>query len=128
MAILYAKVKKTKPANTAAKRALASDWQALVAAHSKPLERGAKAKGVKTVLLAPARLSPLPGARDTSTDLKVTSVPMKGAATLPSLSEDLYTARQNLAARVGMSYNKGGLQYLSDDEIKEQRTGVHKRR
>lgn len=25
-------------------------------------------------------------------------------------------------------YSKGGIQYLTDDELKEQRTGAHKRR
>lgn len=119
---------KAKQLNTAAKRALAAEWEALLAAHSKPLERGAKAKGVESKPLTKVRLSPQGSVRDTSTVLKISSVPMKGAATLPSLSEDLRAARQNLAARVGMSYNKGGLQYLSDDELKEQRTGVHKRR
>lgn len=117
-----------KVPNTAASRALDAEWERLLATHAKPLERGAKAKGVTTKFSPAVVLSPAGGVRDTSTSFSIQSVPMTGAATLPRVNEDMQQARTSLAARVGLSYNKGGLQYLSDDELKEQRTGSHKRR
>lgn len=53
---------------------------------------------------------------------------MSGAATKAVPTEDMQAAIHKVSSRVGMSYNKGGLQYLTDDELREQRTGAHKRR
>lgn len=130
MAIVYTKTKRSKRKSTKATRSLDADWEALLAKHTKPLEYGAKAKGssVKTVKVKPVWVAPSTTRDTTPGNLKVVSVPMTGAATLPNKPTDLQDAIHKVSSRVGISYNKGGLQYLSDAELQEQRTGAHKRR
>lgn len=107
---------------TAKERELVAQWERLMKAHSKPLERGAKAKGVrietrgKKPALAPTEVSKRP------------SRPVyMGSATKPAV-DPLAEAKKQLMSRVGQAYNKGGLQLLTDAEIAEQKTGSHRRR
>lgn len=131
MSIQYLKIKRAKPKNIAASRQLQDDWDKLLASHSKPLEKGAKAKGSAKKVKPSKELKlqfSTPRIVDNS-NVKIRSVAMTGAATkVAGMSPDMQEAHRRVASRVGISYNKGGLQYLSDDEMKEQRTGSHKRR
>ena len=120
--------KKGRP--TAEQRALDAEWQRLKASHAKPLEKGAKANGrsdTKKTSTMCAVLQPTPFKRDTGMR-SIPSLPMTGNATKPIATKDLLEAHQALKGRVGQSFSKGGLQYLSDSELLEQRTGSHRRR
>ena len=113
--------KKQKP--NAKQRELADSWAQLLAKHDRPLERGAKAKGITVVA---ASVEPDDDLAATKAKLVVGSRSM-GVAVKPVV-DPLRAEKKALAARTGQAYNKGGIQYLSDDELKEQRTGAHKRR
>lgn len=101
-----------KTGKTAKQRQLEADWQALLVKHSKPLERGAISKGIK--LVAPAVASTLPPVD-------------KPRARFVN---DTGTARQSAALprAVGQLYNKGPIQFISEQDALEQRTGSHLRR
>ena len=136
MGIIYGPTKRTKVGNPNAKqRQLDADWQAMLEKHAKPLERGAvsngfvvKAKTNKQKRLEAREAAAAIVAKSTLRDsIRYPSLPMKGNATKPVV-DPLAEAKRGLATRIGQAYNKGGLQYLSDDEMAEQKTGVHRRR
>jgi hypothetical protein len=123
--------RKDKNPNNAATRKLAQEWAAMVEAHSLPLERGAKAKGVDTTALtvkAKPLLSRVTARTVENLGYQIQSVRMNGAATKSTPTPELAAAMKHVAGRTGAAYNKGGLQYLTDDELAEHRTGAHKRR
>jgi hypothetical protein len=127
MAIIHpymGKRKKQKP--NAEQRALAEAWDRLQARHSNPLELGSKAKGklpgTKNVKGVPKAI---PVFKRKNEDIP--SLPMNGTATLP-ISDPAAAEKHAMKARAGVNYNKGGLQFLSDLDMAEQKTGVHKRR
>ena len=106
---------------------LQADWEKLHAAHSKPLERGAKAKGVGTIssVSAPNRAfrrtpDSLVGAASLNTTVNATTVKIEDA--------EMLRVKRELAARTGQAYNKGGIQLLTDLDMQEQRSGSHRRR
>lgn len=116
--------KKRKP--TAAQRELAAAEARMLEAHSKPLTSGRKYGGstvVEDKMSSPVVAGPY---------IRPASVPKPppapvGVAT-KVVCDPLAAAKAGLASRVGQAYNKGGLSYLTDDELAEQRTGAHKRR
>lgn len=116
--------KRRKP--TASERSLEEEWEKLLARHSKPLERGAKAKGVRakyqpvsaTVIVCGPRKQP---------KIELPSLPMKGPATKPAV-DPLAEAKRVLSSRVDLGYHKGGLQYLTDEDLKEREAGGNRRR
>lgn len=129
--ILYEKRKKRKARKpNATERQLQADWERMMKQHAQPLVKGAIANGVKvkpkiskkefTVLTVAERAAPK------SKDLPI-PLSQRQTGTVPVV-DVLADAKHALKARVGISFNKGGLQYLSDDELAEQRTGSHKRR
>lgn len=126
MAIIHSPTRRTKPKKMDAKqRQLQADWEKLMSKHSKPLDRGAKANGLKVKPAPQTAVEAVqfePSVRTANKGFK-----MMGAATVP-VRDELADAKKALSSRIGQSYNKGGLQYLTDDEIEEQRTGAHKRR
>ncbi len=106
---------------------LQADWEKLLAAHSKPLERGAKAKSVGTIssVSAPNRAfrrtsEQLVGAASLNTTVNATTVKIEDA--------EMLRVKRELAARTGQAYNKGGIQLLTDLDMQEQRSGSHRRR
>jgi len=101
---------------------LEADWKKLMMKHAAPLERGAQAKGVILDVTAPP--PPAPYRR---TNEHVPSLPMFGNATSPVV-DPLQGAKHTLKSRVGVAFNKGGLQYLTDGDLAEQKTGAHRRR
>lgn len=112
-------------------RELLASWQKIVSASQAPLERGAVAKGSAVVSAPdepPARMSTSlrSGAYDASF---VGSLPMGkgGGGTVPAV-DPLHEVKRELAGRTGQAYNKGGIQYLSDADLQEQRSGSHRRR
>ena len=113
--------KQSKP--TAEQRRLAAQWEAIKASHASPLERGAKSWGLKK----PKQVKEVEQI-DLLVDLPVQK-PMKdpGVATKPVI-DPLAEIKARLKSRVGQAFNKGGLQYLTDDELEEQRSGSHRRR
>ncbi len=123
--------KKRKPSKkTAAQRKLDTDWEAMLKAHAKPLEKGGKANGIKVAVKAKPKfefkLGPVEPDRPIEKKLPV-PLSQKLAGTLP-ITDPLAEAKHALKHRVGQAYNKSGISYLTDDELKEQRTGSHKRR
>jgi hypothetical protein len=106
-------------------RELAASWEELMKKHSRPLEGGAKAKGVSILAKKPkpVRLDP---SINPSGPLPARYV--VGSGTKPNEDQSLIDAKRSIAHRVGQSFNKGGLSYLTDDELKEQTTGAHLRR
>lgn len=111
---------------TKKEKELADSWAELMKKHSKPLERGAKAKGVSILAKKPK-----PVRLDPSDGLSIGPLPARyliGSGTKPKEDQSLIDAKRNMAHRVGQSFNKGGLSYLTDDEMKEQTTGAHLRR
>ncbi len=107
----------------AQQRQLDAEWQKLLKSHSKPLERGHKAKGGGSILVLPTE-SQSPFTRPTE---RPKSLGTFGAATVPVI-DPLKSAKDNLKSRTGQLYNKGGIQYLTDADMLEQKTGSHKRR
>lgn len=127
MGIIYQTVRRTRKKPDAKQRQLADDWEALKAKHSAPLERGHVNRGTTVPKLTNKQKREL---RRQQQALVVEPLPHStsfGSATLPVV-DPLAGAKRELSARVGQSFSKGGLQYLTDDELAEQRTGVHKRR
>jgi len=112
--------KKRKP--TAEEREQALKWEKLLAKHSKPLERGAQANGIKNVKGVPKAV---PDFKRQNPDIP--SLPMSGVATKP-ISDPAAAEKHAMKARAGINYNKGGVQYLSDLDLKEQKSGTHRRR
>lgn len=114
---------------TKAQQALADQWERVKAQHAKPLEQGAKGRGrlpgPGTKLVA-AKAQAKPRPRLDAGPL-VPSLPMAGVATVPTC-DLLAPEKQALKSRLGQSYNKGTVQYLTDDELAEQRSGSHRRR
>lgn len=111
---------KRKPKPTAKQRELAAEWEKLCRKHARPLELGAQAKGItlkakpqKQVVVHARPQAPAKFVKDTGTR---------------SVVDPLAVIKAALAPRIGQSYSKGGLQYLTDDEMNEQRTGAHRRR
>lgn len=76
---------------------------------------------------APRSLSPAPGARRIEQTATVRSVPMGAGGTAP-YDRDLEEAKRLLAGRTGPLYNKGGYQYLTDDDLAQLKTGSLRRR
>ena len=116
---------KRPPVLTAAQRELQAEWEALQKRHSAPLEKGAKAKGIQVV--QGVAINPRPSRFIRSTE-RANSLPMFGNATKALPSADMIEAKEKLKSRIGISYNKGGLMYLTDAELEEQKTGAHRRR
>jgi hypothetical protein len=132
MKIIYERKKKQKRHKPKAiDRQLAADWIGLLAKHGAPLEKGAKScgslPGIGTLSPDGRPLNLTCIAPYKRFNKEIPSLPMQGVATKPSV-DILRDAKRQLAPRTGLGYNKGGLQYLTDDELAEQRTGVHKRR
>lgn len=107
-------------------RELAASWEELMKKHSKPLERGAKAKGVSILAKKPKLVSLGPSGGVSTGPLPARY--LIGSGTKPKEDQSLIEAKRSMAHRVGQSFNKGGLSYLTDDELKEQTTGAHLRR
>lgn len=124
MAIIYQPVKRTRKSN-AQTRELDDAWENLKAAHAKPLERGCINRGTKAPKLNNKQKRA--AKRAAAAEPTIPHSTSFGTATVP-VNDPLAEAKRNLASRVGQSFNKGGLQYLTDDEMAEQRTGAHKRR
>lgn len=111
---------KRKPKPTAKQRELAAEWEKMCKKHARPLELGAQAKGIM--------LKPKPQKQVVvHTRPQATSKFIKDTGTR-SVIDPLAVIKAALAPRIGQSYSKGGLQYLTDDEIQEQRKGSHLRR
>lgn len=128
--IVYEKRKKQKPKKlTVAQQALADEWVRIVESHKKPLVKGAIANGVKIAKPAEAKIPVLLAIEPAPPKMKDLPIPLnpKSVGTKP-ITDELIEAKRNLAGRVGVSYNKGGIQYLTDDELKEQQSGSHRRR
>jgi hypothetical protein len=129
MAIIHpylGKKKKRKP--TAEERELATSWEKLKLSHAKPLELGSQVKGkIPGTLVSKSKVryqEPEPYKRKNE---NVPSLPMKGMATKP-IADPAAAEKHAMKAHAGVAYNKGGLVFLSDADLAEQRTGVHKRR
>lgn len=132
MAIIYQhplKRKKRKP--SAEEQKLRKEWERLLQTHSKPLEGGKKVRGslpkAKPVGRQTQVLLQTPMAHPRGPDPKLPSLPMGLGGTKMAI-DPLAGEKHALKTRVGQVFNKGGPQYLSDDDIAEQRTGSHKRR
>lgn len=111
------------PVNNARTRELQESWDKIIRESSKPLEQGAIAKGVVVtglVQISKPVLSMNPSVR-------IPSLPMGSGGTKPVV-DPLKEAKQKLAPHIGQSYNKGPIQLLSEDELKEQKLGLHLRR
>ena len=127
MAIIHpylGRKKKRKP--TEAERKLRAEWDRIVASHAKPLESGSKAKGK------------LPGTKNAKGVPKaqpifkrenevVPSLPMNGTATVP-IVDPAAAEKHAMKARAGQVYPKGGLQYMTDSDIQDDKTGLLRRR
>jgi hypothetical protein len=128
----FKKVKAKKP--NAKQRELDADWQRMIASHSKPLERGASVRGN----LPDVKVKKRKKYKEPVTDFDPTPAPVVrvlpppsnpwASASKPQDDATLRAAKDGLKHRIGQSFNKGGLQYLTDDELAEQVAGAHKRR
>jgi hypothetical protein len=79
-------------------------------------------------IFKPVTLSPAGGARQVNTShLSVRSLPMGAGGTVP-YDPTLEAAKAALAHRTGALYNKGGPQYMTDEDMKEFKTGALRRR
>lgn len=114
---------KRRKLNVAEQRDLALQWEKICASHARPLERGAQAKNV---VVKPVKVK-VSKAVKTKVVAPVHKPMALFVATKPVV-DPLAQAKRDLAPRVGQAFNKGGLQYLSDDDMAEQKTGAHKRR
>ena len=110
-------------AKTRKQRELDASWEDILKRHSKPLERGAKAKGIKVVAKPNRNLQ---RSSDNQSQLLKAKYVI-GSGTKPAV-DPLAEVKRQMAHRVGQAYNKGGLSLLTDDEMREQRTGAHLRR
>jgi len=119
------KKKKRKP--TAAERELAESWEKLKLQHAKPLERGSEARGKLAGTSQHKKQKHEPAIPYKRLTPDIPSLPMTGAATKP-IADPAAAEKHAMKARAGIQFNKGGIQYLSDLDMAEQRTGVHKRR
>lgn len=108
--------------NDAKNRELKESWEKLLIESAKPLEQGAKAKGVVVDGIVQVKKPVV-----TVLQKRIPSLPMGAGGTKPVV-DPLGEAKDKLKSHIGMVYNKGGLQYLSDEDIAEQRSGTHKRR
>jgi len=115
-----AKSKKRKP--TARERELAKAWEKIKASHTKLLEKGAKANGLKQKPKVVEKVL-----INTKPEIPPLSLKSFGTATKPVI-DPLAGAKRELAPRVGPLYNKSGLHYLSDVELADQKKGTHRRR
>lgn len=128
MAIIHpylSRKKKRKP--TEAERKLRAEWDRIVASHAKPLELGSKAKGkIPGTSTRNMKCVPkvIPYHRETP---DIPSLPMNGTATVPII-DPAAAEKHAMKRHAGIAFNKGGVMYLSDADLAEQRTGVHKRR
>ena len=130
MAIIRQHFKKKKAGKpTAKQRELAAQWEATLAAHGRPLEKGKKVAGSLPGAKAKADPIALPtqAKPHKRTNEVVPSLPMSGTATKP-VTDEAAQAKKEMRGRVGIAFNKGGLQYLTDSDLAEQKTGGHKRR
>lgn len=110
-------------AKTTKERELDASWEDILKRHSKPLERGAKAKGIKVVTKPNRNLQ---RSSDNQSQLLKAKYVI-GSGTKPAV-DPLAEVKRQMAHRVGQAYNKGGLVYLSDKDMDEQKTGSHRRR
>lgn len=117
---------KRKKQVTGKKLQLQSDWEKLIAKHSKPLERGAKAHGIVVTGSGSvvAATVPRPSSINSIPSLRTSEF----CTTIPIESSELIQVKRNLSSRTGQAWNKGGVQYLTDLDIEEQKTGSHRRR
>lgn len=104
---------------------LALDWEKILKKHARPLERGAKAKGVKKIK-GPIISEPVLFRRETPKykSLKSGNVAVTKPITDPSMLEAVHQLRH----RVGVAFNKGGLQYLTDSDLQDSKAGLLRRR
>jgi hypothetical protein len=73
-------------------------------------------------------LSPGGGSRQINTShLSVKSMPMGAGATVP-YDPSLEAAKAALAHRTGALYNKGGMAYMSDQDLEDLKAGAMRRR
>lgn len=123
------KRQKAKKPN-AAQRALAAEWERIKAEHTTPLSKGAAANGIKVKnKQVPVLFQPRFMLEEQAPPSKSLPEPLHDKKTgVKPLVDDLAAAKKALKGRVGPAFNKGGLQFLTDDELVEQRTGVHRRR
>lgn len=119
--IRFRKSKPRKP--NARERELAAEWDKMMAAHSKPLGKGRGVQPSKITVGSPVVTAAAPRVAS----VKISASTPLGVAVVPVV-DPLHVAKRDLRGRVGQAYNKGGLQYLTDDELAEQKTGSHKRR
>lgn len=107
---------------------LARDWEAMMAKHAKPLERGAIAKGVTSVPSAEVKLPVVTEPLIRETPVKPSrSMFLHANATTPHPNNDPRLLL-DATAHIGQLYNKGGLQVLTPGDVAEQKSGSHRRR
>jgi hypothetical protein len=119
---MYTRVKKRKATKRNPK--LDAEWEALLKRHANPLQKGAKANGVKVARL----LQPVVAPVEQPKERKKLPIPNNQNAGTKPIVDPLASAKDQLKARVGQSFNKGGLSYLTDDELEEHKQGLHRRR
>lgn len=78
---------------------------------------------------APRSLGPAPGARSTvNPALTIKSVPMGPGGGVPIPDMELEAMKAALAKKTGPLYNKGGPQYMTDEDRAQLKSGSLRRR
>lgn len=131
MTIIHPHHKKRKPKKPSKEElARRAEWDRIVKSHAKPLEMGRKSRG--TLPGAKLDLIKIPVGKTVTVrvidpTLKPPSLPMGSGGTKPAI-DPIAIEKRELSGRVGQIYSKGAPQYLSDEDMKEQRSGSHRRR
>jgi hypothetical protein len=116
---------------SAKEREAREGWERITNAHSGVTRYAGKYGGptktprkFKPVTLSPQQVG---GRVTTNPNVNIRSVPMGAGGTVP-YDPSLEEAKANLAWRAGQLYNKGGDQYMTDEDLKQMQTGALRRR
>lgn len=120
----------TKPL-TKKEQALADSWDQIKRSHESVSAFAGKykkiAKPVRTKKLKMEQVFTPPIRQQDLTGFVIQSVPMGNGGTVP-YDITLEEAKRELAWRTGPLYNKGGPAYLGDEDLKDVKAGLTRRR
>lgn len=107
---------------------LADSWNKIVASHQSIKFSGKYGKMVP-VQTKPSSILPFtqPPRGQVNSELTIRSVPMGAGGTLP-IDRELDAAKEDLAWRTGALFPKGGVQYMTDNDLAELKQGITRRR
>ena len=111
---------------TKKQRELQDSWNKILKKYSNLSFSSSPPKQTKRLKRKPLEYKPSPYLRETN--IPSLSSMDHGIGAKPIKDKSLLEAEKKLAKRVGLQYNKGGLQYLTDSDLQAMQRGELRRR